>query len=102
MKLLNTYQDSVDAAEAAKKLSGSVRVASERDATETIYNLFGIPSWRNFYELGMYDLAELKSLLEIKDKWSEDESKRYKDIIRTIHVVAKNYSVTVPEHWLEI
>jgi hypothetical protein len=100
MKLLNTYQDSEEAAEAAKNLLGSVRVASERDATETIYNVFGIPSWLNFYKLGMYDLPELKLLLETRDKWSEENSKRHESIIKIITVVAKNYSIATPKHWL--
>lgn len=100
MKLLNTYQDSEDASDAAKKLVGSVRVASERDATETIYNLFGIPSWRNFYELEMYNLSELKTLLEFRDKWTDRERDRYREIIGIINVVAKNYAIAVPPHWL--
>ena len=100
MKLLNTYQDSEEAAEAAKKLLGSVRVASERDATETIYNVFGIPSWQNFYKLGMYDLPELKLLIESRDRWSEVNRERHDSIIKTITVVAKNYSIVVPKHWL--
>ena len=47
MKLLNTYDDCDDADEAAKKLTGDKRLASERDATVVIYNLFGISSWGN-------------------------------------------------------
>lgn len=45
MKLLNTYDDRDEAEAAAEKLSGEKRLASERDATVVIYNLFGIPSW---------------------------------------------------------
>lgn len=64
MKLLNTYDDRDDAEEAAEKLTGDKRLASERDATVVIYNLFGIPSWGNFHRLGMYNQGELKTLLE--------------------------------------
>lgn len=53
MKLLNTYDDRDEAEAAAEKLSGEKRLASERDATVVIYNLFGIPSWGNFHRLGM-------------------------------------------------
>ena len=45
MKLLNTYDDRDDAEDAAEKLTGEKRLASERDATVVIYNLFGIASW---------------------------------------------------------
>ncbi len=41
MKLLNTYDDRDEAEEAAEKLTGDKRLASERDATVVIYNLFG-------------------------------------------------------------
>lgn len=44
MKLLNTYEDRDEAEEAAAKLTGDKRLASERDATVVIYNLFGIPA----------------------------------------------------------
>lgn len=43
MKLLNTYDDRDEAEAAAEKLVGEKRLASERDATLVIYNLFGIP-----------------------------------------------------------
>ncbi len=55
MKLLNTYDDRDEAEEAAEKLTGDKRLASERDASVVIYNLFGIPSWGNFHRLGMYN-----------------------------------------------
>lgn len=63
MKLLNTYDDRDEAEEAAEKLTGDKRLASERDATVVIYNLFGIPSWGNFHRLGMYNLSVLKTYL---------------------------------------
>lgn len=42
------------------------RLASERDSTIVIYNLFGIPSWGNFYKLGMFNLYELQNILELR------------------------------------
>lgn len=39
MKLLNTYEDKDEAEDALTKISGEKRLASERDSTETIYNL---------------------------------------------------------------
>jgi hypothetical protein len=100
VKLLQTYEDGDDAQEAAAKLVGTVRVASERDAGETIYNLFGEPSWRNFYELNMYRLNELKSLLASRSSWTNEDAARHKEIVLSLAVVAKNFGVIVPGHWL--
>lgn len=100
MKLLNTYDDRDEAEEAAEKLSGDKRLASERDATVTIYNLFGTPSWGNFHRLGMYNLGELKSLLDRRANWQPPDQARHAEIIATLLVVAKNYGIDIPGHWL--
>ena len=100
MKLLNTYDDRDEAEEAAEKLTGNKRLASERDATVVIYNLFGIPSWGNFHRLGMYNLGELKSLLERRANWQPTDQIRHDAIITTLKTVAKNFGIEVPGHWL--
>lgn len=100
MKLLNTYDDRDEAEAAAEKLTGEKRLASERDATEVIYNLFGMPSWGNFHRLGMYSLGELKSLLERRQEWQPADQARHADIVAALQTVAKNYAIAVPEHWL--
>jgi len=100
MKLLNTYDDRDEAEEAAEKLSGEKRLASERDATIVIYNLFGIPSWGNFHRLGMYNLGELKNLLDGRSSWLASEQARHLEILATLKAVAKNYEIEIPEHWL--
>ena len=64
MKLFNTYENRDEAEAAAQKIVGEKRLASERDATETIYNLFGQPTWGNFYKLGMFNLPLLKEIVE--------------------------------------
>lgn len=99
MKLLNTYEDRDEAEAAADKLTGEKRLASERDATVVIYNLFGIPSWGNFHRLGMYNLGELKSLLDRRDGWQPDDQARHTEILATLKTVAKNYSLEIPHHW---
>ena len=49
MQLLHTYDDREEAeAAAAQKIIGNKRLASERDSTKIIYNLFGEASWGNF------------------------------------------------------
>lgn len=100
MKLLNTYDDRDDAEDAAEKLTGEKRLASERDSTVVIYNLFGIPSWGNFHRLGMYNLAELRALLEHRESWQAVDIERHQSIISTLNIVAKNYGIKIPAHWL--
>ncbi|HBN8289821.1 hypothetical protein ACR96V_31630 [Pseudomonas aeruginosa] len=100
MRLLNTYDDRDEAEEAAEKIAGEKRLASERDATVTIYNLFGIPSWGNFHRLSMYNLAELKSLLDRRSNWQAADLSRHAELTATLKIVAKNYGIEVPSHWL--
>lgn len=99
MKLLNTYDDRDEAEAAAEKLSGEKRLASERDATVVIYNLFGIPSWGNFHRLGMYNLGELKGLLGSRASWQAADQARHTEIIATLKTVEKNYGIELPSHW---
>lgn len=100
MKLLNTYDDRDDAEEATEKLTGEKRLASERDATVVIYNLFGIPSWGNFHRMGMYNLGDLKTLLLRRISWQAADQTRHAEIIATLQTVAKNYGIEIPRHWL--
>ena len=100
MKLLNTYDDRDEAEEAAEKLTGDKRLASERDATVVIYNLFCIPSWGNFHRLGMYNLIVLKNLLDCRATWNQTNRTQYAEIISTLKTVSKNYGIEVPKHWL--
>lgn len=99
MKLLNTYDDRDEAETAAEKLSGEKRLASERDATAVIYNLFGLPSWGNFHRLGMYNLGELKGLLDRREIWNPADQARHAEILATLKTVAKNYGIEIPGHW---
>jgi len=100
IKLLNTYEDRDEAEAAAEKLTGPKRLASERDDTTTIYNLFGAPTWGNFLRLGMYNLEELKTLLANRASWDGAQQARHAEIARTLAIVAKNYEIEVPAHWL--
>ena len=65
-----------------------------------IYNLFGIASWGNFHRLGMYNLVELKGLLDRTASWQAEETRRHQEILATLNTVAKNYSLELPAHWL--
>ena len=99
MKLLNTYDDKDDAEAAATKLQGEKRLASERDSTVVIYNLFGLPTWGNFHRLGMYNLLELSQLLACREQWDAQDQARHKEILASLRVIAKNYGIAIPDHW---
>lgn len=100
MKLLNTYDDRDDAEAASEKITGEKRLASERDSTVVIYNLFGVPSWGNFHRLGMYNLGELKALLDRRSTWQSADQTRHAEILSTLRIVAKNFQIEIPAHWL--
>lgn len=100
MKLLKTYDDRDEAEAAAEKITGDKRLASERDSTVVIYNLFGMPSWGNFHRLGMYNLIELKTLLDRRANWQPADQLRHREILATLRIVAKNFQVEIPSHWL--
>lgn len=100
MKLLNTYDDRDEAEAASEKITGEKRLASERDSTVVIYNLFGMPSWGNFHRLGMYNLIELKDLLNRRANWQPADQLRHSEILATLRIVAKNFQVEIPSHWL--
>ncbi|KPX00542.1 hypothetical protein ALP58_02543 [Pseudomonas savastanoi] len=99
MHLLNTYDTKDDADDAAVTLKGSLRVASERDDTTTIYNLFGEATWANLYSLKMYNLVKLKDLLGRRSQWTDSELEEHGHILRGLETVAKKYQLTIPSHW---
>ena len=100
MKMLNTYDCHEEAKDAESRLVGQRRLASERDDTSIIYNLFGIPTWRNFYLLKMYNLERLQKLLAYRQHWSSDDIAQHAEIISTLNIVSKNHELTIPQHWL--
>lgn len=101
MKLLNTYEGKDEAEVALTKVRGPKRLASERDDTVVIYNLFGEPSWGNFYRLEMFQLSELQSLVARRQNGQTYDEKRHHEIITMLQYVASNFELTIPEHWLK-
>lgn len=100
MQLLNTYEDKEEAELAYMKIKGKKRLASERDDTLTIYNLFGHPSWANFYSLNMFDLRELENIIKFRANGDGFDLNRHEEIIKMLSYVAKKFSLDIPEHWL--
>lgn len=99
MKLLNTYDDREEAEAASKKVSGEKRLASERDSTVVIYNLFGQPTWGNFYALGMFNLEELKQIVEARKAELDYNQRRHQEILGTLRYVESSFEITIPPHW---
>ncbi|HBT3663668.1 TPA: hypothetical protein MBH96_005324 [Klebsiella pneumoniae] len=100
MKLLNTYEDKDEAENALTKISGGKRLASERDSTIVIYNLFATPSWGNFYKLGMYNLPELQGMLELRKAGQPIDIAKHNEYIKTLSYVARTFDLSIPKHWL--
>ncbi|MCW6565725.1 hypothetical protein ACOMDM_02225 [Serratia plymuthica] len=100
MKLLNTYEDKDEAEAALAKVAGEKRLASERDSTVIIYNLFGNPTWGNFYKLGMFSLPELQQMLELRKAGQPIDLAKYNEFITTLCYVARTFDLSIPEHWL--
>lgn len=100
MELLKTYEDQQDAEAAENLLTGPKRLASDRDDNEVIYRLFGEPTWSNFYKLNMYDLPELKKLVEAKKAGEPYDTDRHQAILDALSFPVRGYSLSIPEHWL--
>ncbi len=100
MKLLNTYDDKDEAEEALTKLLGEKRLASERDSTVVVYNLFGKPTWGNFHRLGMFNLPELQTMLEQRQAGHAIDQTRHREILSMLRYAAQSFLLTIPEHWL--
>jgi hypothetical protein len=99
VKLLNTYEDREEAEAATQKITGEKRLASERDSTVVIYNLFGQPTWGNFYALGMFNLAELKQIVEARKTNQPYDQAKHQEIISMLKYAAKSFELVIPEHW---
>ncbi len=100
MKLLNTYEDRDDAEKAFQNVTGEKRLASERDSTVVIYNLFGQPTWGNFYRLDMFQLQELQQILTQRKNGVPFDENKYSEIITTLKYVANRFEIIIPSHWL--
>lgn len=100
MKLLNTYEDRDEAEKAETLITGQKRLASERDGTEVIYNLFGQPTWNNFYKLGMFNLTLLQTIIEQRKNNQPHDQAKHKEILSMLKYAANTFELKIPEHWL--
>lgn len=100
MKLLFTYDDRAQGELALAKIVGEKRLASERDGTLTVYNLFGVPSWGNFYRLELFDLREFEGIVKLRVNNNPYDKSRFQTILITLQYVAKQYNLELPAHWV--
>lgn len=100
MKLLNTYESELEGEAALARVQGKKRLASERDSTEVIYNLFGEPTWGNFYRLDMFNLQLLQQILDQRKTGLEFEHTKHQEIISMLRYVANQFDIEIPTHWL--
>ncbi len=100
MKILNTYEDREEAEKAELLITGEKRLASERDGTDVIYNLFGQPSWNNFYKLKMFNLPLLQQILALRKANQTYDQAKHQKIISMLGYVAKSFELEIPQHWL--
>lgn len=99
MKLLNTYENEHEGEAALTKVTGHKRLASERDGTEVIYNLFGEPTWGNFYRLSMFNLPALQKILDQRKAGQVFDQARHAEIISMLKYVANQFEIEIPQHW---
>jgi hypothetical protein len=99
MKLLNTYEDRDEAEKAERLIVGEKRLASERDGTEVIYNLFGIPTWSNFYKLDMFNLPLLQNIIEQRKINQSHDQIKHTEILLMLKYAANSFDLVIPEHW---
>lgn len=100
MELLAVYEDQDEAEDAKGKITGAHRLASDRDDNQVVWRLFGIPSWGNFYALGMYELPKLKALVDGRKAGGDYDSAEHERIIVNLGSVVNTYGLKIPEHWL--
>ncbi|MFH4752606.1 hypothetical protein [Vibrio alginolyticus] len=96
MKQLNTYDTKEEGEAALAKIGEPKRLASERDST----NLFGTPSWGNFYKLGMFNLVELEVIVKKRQSGQPYDEKKHREIITMLRYAANSFELDVPKHWL--
>lgn len=99
MKILNIYDDKDDAEEALQKITGEKKVVSDREDNQIIYKLFGPATWSNFYQIDMFNLKELKEIIEAKNNNLVYDNNRHQEILRMLEYSAKSFDLKIPEHW---
>ena len=99
MELLAVYDDEDIAEAAAKKVAGPMRLASDRDDNQLVYRLFGTPSWTNFYALEMFELPQLKAIIQQRAAGQPYDAQEHARIISSLSFLESTYNLKIPERW---
>jgi hypothetical protein len=100
MKILNIYDEKDDAEEALLKITGDKKVVSDREDNKVIYKLFGQATWSNFYQMDMFNLKELKKIVEAKKNDKDYDVNRHNEILQMLKYSSRSFDLDIPEHWL--
>ncbi len=100
MELLAVYEDKDDAEAAKSKVTGALRLASDRDDNQVVYRLFATPTWANFYALEMYELPKLKHLVDQRKSGGTYDAAEHERLITGLGIVVNTYDLKIPDHWL--
>ena len=99
MKILTTFDDRYDAEEALQKINGDKKIVSDREDNKVIYKLFGIATWSNFYQLGMFNLQSLQAIIEAKKNNQAYDHEKHSEILQMLKYSAQSFDLEIPEHW---
>tara|TARA_R110001599_G_scaffold336565_1_gene554373 strand:+ start:12190 stop:12498 length:309 start_codon:yes stop_codon:yes gene_type:complete len=99
IKILNFYDTREEAENDLAKLEGEKKIVSDREDNQVIYKLFGLATWGNFYRLDMFNLKELKTLLENRKNNNAYNEKRHHEILQMLKYSAQSFELEVPDHW---
>jgi len=100
MKILNVYDNRDDAEEALHKITGEKKIVSDREDNKVIYKLFGPATWSNFYQIDMFNLKELKTIVEAKATNQAYNEAKHSEILQMLEYFAQSFDLDIPEHWL--
>lgn len=100
MQLITIFEDKDDAENAEAKLTSECKIVTDREDNQVIYKLFAKASWNVFYQLDMFNLKELKKILELRKSNQAYDKKRHAEIIKMMNYSARSFSLEIPEHWL--
>lgn len=99
MNLIYIYESKDEADSAKAKLTCENKIVSDREDNQVIYKLFAQASWSVLYQLDMFNLKELQSLIADRKNNQSFNSTRHAEIIRMLEYPAKSFDLIIPKHW---
>lgn len=100
MELLAVYEEEDEAEAFTAKITGEKRLASDRDDNQIVWRLFGTPTWANFFALEMFELPQLKEIIEKRSAGEAYDEQEHQRIIQSLSFLENAYGLKIPERWL--